>query len=536
MSVEIIRAIITAVDNFSRPMQRIALSVAGPAQAFARVGQAAGGVATQVGSLLGPLAAIGGAISLAGIGRAVMDFTNLGSEVNDTAIKLGISAQALQQFRYAGNLAGVSNETLEGGIKKLNKTMFDVTKGAAPEAREVFRQLGISILDSSGRMRSAGDVMPELIKGFDRIGNSGVRAGAAMALFGKSGQDMVPLLTQGSAEFEKLRNEAMRFGLVLSDDAVAAGDAFGDTIEKLTKAVKGFFLELGAKLAPVLQPLVEKLTEWLVLNRELITSRLAAFVDGFAQAMEKIDWDAFFAGLSGAMAALGQFTAWLGPTGTLLSALGLMFAPLVASVGYLAITLGGASLALVKWAAAMTIAPVITAFVAAIRAGTGVVFAFNWAVSANPIGLMVLAVTALIGAGWALYQNWDKVVGFLTASWAMIRKGIAEVIQFIIGAYGKAAELVPDWAGGRELRGKFETMRRDVRDWGEGGAAAQAADASQAGGADLLGANPGARVNGEIVVRLENAPPGSRVERIDNGGSGLDLGVDVGQRPMFMGA
>ncbi len=537
-AVEVIRAIITAVDNFSRPMQRIALAAQGPALAFARVGQAAGGVATQVSGLLGPLSAIGGAISAWGLRAATMAFSSFGSDIHDAAQRLQISARALQELRYAGNLAGLSNEVLEGGLKKLNKTLFDVVKGGAPEAREALRQFGISVLDSNGRMRSSADVMSDLIKAFDRIENGGVRSAVAYAMFGKSSADMLPLLTQGSEEFNKLTAEAARFGLVLGDDQIAAADEFGDLIEKLGKVVRGFMLELGSRVAPVLTPLIEKLIEWTVVNRELITSRITDFVAGFADALGKVQWDQIFTALSNTIEALSVFSGWLGPTGTLLAGLGLMFAPLVLSVGNLALALGGAALALGQWVIGMTIGPVIGAFIAALKAGTGIVFAFNWALAANPIGLVVAGIGALIAAGVALYANWDRVVSFLSDSWAMIRKGIAEVIGFVVGAYGKAAELVPDWAGGKELRGKFETVRRDLRDWGDGGIADRPLSAAAAhDGAGLADqAAPGQRVDGKIVLEIPNAPPGTKVERIEGGAGGIDFGVDLGHQPVFIGA
>ncbi|NOU63180.1 hypothetical protein GC096_03855 [Paenibacillus sp. LMG 31461] len=55
----------------------------------------------------------------------------------------------------------------------------------------------------------------------------------------------------------------------------------------------------------------------------------------------------------------------------------------------------------------------------------------NAAMSANPIGLVALAVGALIAAGVALYMNWDKVTALLSASWEWMKKTAIDVFTVI---------------------------------------------------------------------------------------------------------
>ena len=45
-----------------------------------------------------------------------------GDELNDTTQALGISSDALQELRYAGELAGLSTGELDNGIKILTRT------------------------------------------------------------------------------------------------------------------------------------------------------------------------------------------------------------------------------------------------------------------------------------------------------------------------------------------------------------------------------------------------------------------------------
>ncbi|WP_462351201.1 phage tail tape measure protein [Fusobacterium varium] len=59
--------------------------------------------------------------------------------------------------------------------------------------------------------------------------------------------------------------------------------------------------------------------------------------------------------------------------------------------------------------------------------------ALNVAMSANPIGLVITAVAALVGIGWMLYKNWDLVKAKTLQLWEMLDNNpIGRVIKWFI--------------------------------------------------------------------------------------------------------
>jgi len=59
--------------------------------------------------------------------------------------------------------------------------------------------------------------------------------------------------------------------------------------------------------------------------------------------------------------------------------------------------------------------------------------ALNVAMSANPIGLVITAVAALVGVGWLLYKNWDLVKAKTLQLWEMLDNNpIGRVIKWFI--------------------------------------------------------------------------------------------------------
>lgn len=79
-----------------------------------------------------------------------------------------------------------------------------------------------------------------------------------------------------------------------------------------------------------------------------------------------------------------------------------------------------------------TITGFIKAFRGALAAGTAAQWAMNAAMSANPAGLVVIGISALIAAGVLLYRNWDQVSAGWEKAWNLIKKGAAAGVNFVI--------------------------------------------------------------------------------------------------------
>lgn len=488
--------------------------------------------------MLGPLLTLGGALSAAGIGKTIKDFTAYSSVVTDGALKFGLMNREFQEFNYIAASSNIEDGAFKSGITKLNQALKEAALGSAPMAREAFRQFGISLHQADGRLRTANDVLPELIKSFENLKGPGERAAVATALLGQAGDDLLPMLTMGSAEFARLRREANAFGLVVGDDALAAGKQFGDMVQRMMAVVRGLALTVGGQLIPVLQPFVEKATEWVVLNRELIAQKIERTVAAFAEAMASVDWNGVFTALANIGTAIATAAEWLGPTGTLVAALSFAFAPLILAFGQLGWVVVAAGGAVLKFGlAAAGIAPFVGAFFTSLKAGFAIFEALKLAMMLNPFGALVTAIMAVIGLGVLLYKNWDDVTQFLSRTWDWMRQQIAALMGSILDFSSALANLLPDWLGGKGLKASIEERKIAIRDFagqaGRDGVAEQGRGAAGRNG--LLDAAPEQRVGGEIVVKLENAPPGTSVESMQASG-GIDLGVDIGRTPYPMGA
>lgn len=232
-----LKAIITAVDRVSGPLGRIN----GKIGAF---GRGLRGLKTPIMLLAGT--------ALAGISKAVGDFVRAGSAINDMSERLGVSAEQLQEYDYIAGQSGVSTDTLHGSMEKLNKSIYGAASGKNKEAAALFSRMGINLKDSNGHMRTAADIMPDLADAFKANQDPVLRTAMATALMGKSGGELIPMLTGGSKAMRVQIEMARKLGGIMSNDAVKAADQLGDKWDTLKLAGQGFAFSMAARLAPAL--------------------------------------------------------------------------------------------------------------------------------------------------------------------------------------------------------------------------------------------------------------------------------------------
>ena len=205
-------------------------------------------------------AIIGGATAAVG---AVVNFANKTSdaadEIDKMSQRLGISREAYQELDFALSQSGVDITSFSSGAKTLLKNMDAVTEGNKT-AISNFEKLGISVVDSEGKMRSQEEVLWDAISAFQGMEDSAEKSRLAQELFGKQGQEMLPLLNAQSGSIEEMRQQAHDLGLVLSDEVIDSGVSLHDTMDQLKRS----FESVATKLGATVMPLVENLANFIL--------------------------------------------------------------------------------------------------------------------------------------------------------------------------------------------------------------------------------------------------------------------------------
>ena len=205
-----------------------------------------GGFAQGAGAAVAAIS--GGAIAAAtALGGIAMQSSEAASRINDMAQQLGISNEGFQEWDYILGLNGASIDSFGVGMKTLQQKMVDFGEGGKAST-EMFDKLGMSMEQVSAM--SPEQAMEAVITKLQEMPEGAEKADLALQAFGKQGMSLMPVLNMTAEETEELKNTAHDLGMVLSDDAVKAGDDFGDALDTAKGMVSGLANQLGAELLP----------------------------------------------------------------------------------------------------------------------------------------------------------------------------------------------------------------------------------------------------------------------------------------------
>lgn len=244
-----------------------------------------GGVNVAAGAAVFGLAAL--VTAIVKVEKALIDVTKESAKFADDILTMsmttGQSTEQLQEFSYAAELIDVSIDTLQTSLTKLTNNMQNAMNGTG-DAKKAFEQLGIAVTDSEGNMRTASDVFYETIDALGKVGNATERDALSMDIFGRSAQDLNPLIIQGSDTLREYADEAHNMGYVLDNEALDALGAVDDGFQRLQTTQDAVKNNMAAEFAPYLTSALEDIRALIEkVGKALIDS---GAVDAFGSILE----------------------------------------------------------------------------------------------------------------------------------------------------------------------------------------------------------------------------------------------------------
>jgi len=218
--------------------------------------------------------AIAGYWAVQSLQNFITNTANAMAEVGKTAGYLGITADALQELRYAAEKSGISLDTLDDSLKELQIRAVDAKSGTG-EAADAFKALGLKTTDAAGRMREPLGLLSEVADRLNQLPTQSDRLWVVDSMFGDQGAQMLKMLKGGAQGLREMRQEARALGVTLNSDAIARADRFNQALKRLqnmsSRIGKTFVEQL---LAPI-SWLMEKLSSLaLVVNTARVSSSM----------------------------------------------------------------------------------------------------------------------------------------------------------------------------------------------------------------------------------------------------------------------
>ena len=219
-------------------------------RAFGAIKKGLGGISKAVLNFKTALVA---AVGVAGIGLLIRQSLVSIDKIGKLSRQLFISTEDLGAFRLAADLGGTSLEAFAKGARTMGVGINDWLVKGVGIAKEAFEQLGITeeqIIATNGdlfaQFQLAADGLNKLEAGVEKTA-------IAYKLFGGRNIELLTAIEGGAAGIQNIREEAERFGLVLSSEMVKRVEDANDAMTRMKMRIMGLVDNITVALAPAFE-------------------------------------------------------------------------------------------------------------------------------------------------------------------------------------------------------------------------------------------------------------------------------------------
>jgi hypothetical protein len=262
---------------------------------------------------LGKKMAIGIGVAVTALGGLVMKSAEATDRVDKMSQRLGMSRKSFQEWDYILSQNGVSMDSMNTAMKSMTTAMSSLSEGGK-KGEETLGKLGISISDLKNLKQE--EIFEKAVIALQGMDEGFEKARLSQLLFGKQGQEMLPMLNQSKGSIEELKQRAQDLGLVLGDEAIDAGVKFYDTMDSAKRMLTAVSTEIGITVMPI----VQQFLDWVMTNmpqiKEVMSTAFNAIADAIKWVSDNANWlIPILAGLLGgfiAMKVIGVITTLMG--------------------------------------------------------------------------------------------------------------------------------------------------------------------------------------------------------------------------------
>lgn len=185
-----------------------------------------------------------------GFGKATIETSKLADEILTLSKVTGLSTDTIQEMKFSSELLDVSSETMTGSMRKMIRSMGDAKDGSK-EASSAFRALHLSITNN-GKLKDSELMFYEIIDALGKVKNETERDALAMQIFGKSAQELNPLIDAGSKSLKEYGAQAREMGYIMSGETLEAFGNLDDKMQMFNNQTTTFKNSIAIVLLPVL--------------------------------------------------------------------------------------------------------------------------------------------------------------------------------------------------------------------------------------------------------------------------------------------
>ena len=223
------------------------------------------------------LVAAGAAAVTGAITKGSADVAAYGDNIDKMSQKMGLSAQAYQEWDAVMQHSGTSMEAMKSSMKTL--------ANAAETNNKAFEELGIT--QEQLATMSQEQLFEATIAALQNVEDTTTRTYLAGKTLGKGATELGALLNTSAEDTQKMRDRVHELGGVMGDDAVKAAAQFQDNMQDMQTAISGLGRGMMSELLPSMNEIIAGFTS-LITGEEGATEALSKGFEGLFDSLTDI--------------------------------------------------------------------------------------------------------------------------------------------------------------------------------------------------------------------------------------------------------
>jgi hypothetical protein len=241
---------------------RLGVDIASLREGFDAANKKVDNFGAAIGKVGNVLKAAAGFFVVSEIAGYINRLTDLAGGYSEVAESVGVATTSFQAYVLTVGEAGVSQEQFQKSLINLSKNINEATEGNK-EAIERFKQLGVNILDTNGKLKPTEEILRLVAKALLEVEDPAKRVALAQQMLGKAGAASIPALQELSKSVDDLK---AKFGRgIIPEEVSKQIDEFKDRMATNAKIFDAAIVttgwELFQRVIEATKPFIDDLVE-----------------------------------------------------------------------------------------------------------------------------------------------------------------------------------------------------------------------------------------------------------------------------------
>ena len=206
-------------------------------------------------SSIGQMVSFAAAVALAkqamqALWNIIDESTNAADALLTLSQQTGLAVETLQEMQYAARFVDVEMEMLTKGLARTVMAINEAST-AGKDYIEISDDLVVSTVDQNGALLSSEDIFYNVIDAIGQLASATEREVAAQEIFGRSYQDIMPLINAGSGAIKEYGAKAKETGNIIDGITVRALGKLDDKLEEVAATAQSASMRTAAAMIQI---------------------------------------------------------------------------------------------------------------------------------------------------------------------------------------------------------------------------------------------------------------------------------------------